>query len=173
MEMAERWRRSYSDDAPVLSSTFPFAVVFYVLVQLAYDVFSSSPWRNAIPGIAFWFLVVLAAWWTVAPFLDARRHAEAALSEPPVRFVFSPEGVEMIRLDVSMQIAWPGIRRVEETWFSFLIYPRQSSPYATAPDGCLIQVLPLMKLYFTLPRHADAADLRLFRALVGKHVPPK
>ena len=53
MEMAERWRRSYSGDAPVLSSTFPFAVVFYVLVRLAYDVFSSSPWRNAIPGIAF------------------------------------------------------------------------------------------------------------------------
>jgi len=79
----------------------------------------------------------------------------------------------MIRLDVSMQIAWPGIRRVEETWFSFLIYPRQSSLYATAPDDRLIQVLPLMKLYFTLPRHADAADLRLFRALVGKHVPPK
>ena len=172
MEMAERWRRSYSADAPVLSSTFPFVLLFFLLVLAADDVLSSSPWRNAIPGIAFWFLVVLAAWWTVTPFLEARRHAEAALSEPPVRFVFSPEGIEMIRLDVSMQIAWPGIRRVKETWFSLLVYPRQSSPYATAPDGRLIQVLPWMKLYFTLPRHcfADAADLRLFHTLVRKHV---
>jgi hypothetical protein len=172
MEMAERWRRSYSADAPVLSSTFPFAVVFFLLVLAANDVLSSGPWRNAIPGIAFWFLVALAAWWTVAPFLEARRHAEAALSEPPVRFAFSPEGVEIARLDVSVQIAWPGIRRVRETWFSFLIYPRQSSPYATAPDGRLIQVLPWMKLYFTLARHcfADAADLRLFRTLVRTHV---
>src|SRR3977135_1678339 len=77
MEMAERWRRSYSADAPVLSSTLPFAVVFFLLVLTADDVLSSSPWRNAIPGIAFWFLVVLAAWWTVTPFLEARRHAEA------------------------------------------------------------------------------------------------
>jgi hypothetical protein len=71
-----------------------------------------------------------------------------------------------------MHIAWPGIRRLKETWFSFLIYPRQGSPYATAPDGRLIQVLTWMKLYFTLPRHcfADAADLRLFHKLIRKYV---
>ncbi len=128
MAMAERWRRSYSADAPVLSSTFPLAVVLYLLIQLAYDIFSSSPWRNFVPGVAFWILVAWVVWWAVAPLLQARRQAEAVPSEPPVRFVFSPAGVEMIRLDVSMQIAWPGIRRVKETWFSFLIYPRQSSP---------------------------------------------
>jgi hypothetical protein len=78
----------------------------------------------------------------------------------------------MIRPDVSMQIAWPGIRRVKETWIPFLIYPRQSSPCAAAADGRLIQVLPWMKLYFALPLHcfADTADLRLFRTLIRNHV---
>jgi len=172
MAMAERWRRSHSADAPVLSSTFPLAVVLYLLIQLAYDIFSSSPWRDFVPGVAFWFLVAWVVWWAVAPLLQARRQAEAVLSEPPVRFVFSPAGVEMIRLDVSMQIAWPGIRRVKETWFSFLIYPRQSSQCAAAPDGSLIQVLPWMRLYFALPLHcfADIADLRLFRTLIRNHV---
>ena len=87
MAMAERWRRSHSADAPVLSSTFPLAVVLYLLIQLAYDIFSSSPWRDFVPGVAFWFLVAWVVWWAVAPLLQARRQAEAVLSEPPVRAV--------------------------------------------------------------------------------------
>jgi hypothetical protein len=172
LEMAERWRRSHSGDAQVLSSAFPIAIVLCVLLQLVLDISLSTAWRSLIPGVAFWLLVAWAAWWAVARFLQAHRQAEAAVSEPSVRFVFFPEGVEMTRLDVSMQIAWPGIRRVRETWFSFLIYPRQSSPYATAPDGRLIRVLPWIKFYFTLPRHcfADQADLRLIRKLIRKHV---
>src|SRR2546430_7065952 len=75
----------------------------------------AAPWRNFAPGVAFWFRVAWVVWWAVAPLLQARRQAEAVLSEPPVRFVFSPAGVEMIRLDVSMQIAWPGIRSEEHT----------------------------------------------------------
>jgi hypothetical protein len=172
MEMAERWRRSHSADAPVIASTLPLAVLLYLFIDIVYVSFAPGAWKDAIVPGTMWLLILWAAWWAVAPFLQAHRQAEAALCEPPVRFVFSPEGVEMIRLDVSMQIAWPGIRRVKETWFSFLIYPRQSSPYATASDGRLIQVLPWMKLYFTIPRHcfADAADLRLFRSLIRKHV---
>ena len=175
MEMAERWRRSHSADAPLFSSAFPVAVVLWLLVQLAYALLYSTAWRASVAVVAFWFLVLWAIWWTVAPFLEARRAAEAALSDSPPRFVFTPEGVEMIHLDVSMKIAWPGIRRVRETSFSFLIYPRQPSPYSTTPDGRLVQILPWMKLYFTLPIHcfADAADLRLFRAMLRTHVTPE
>jgi hypothetical protein len=173
MDMAERWRRSHSADAPVITSTLPLAVVaFYLLLDILYVVFPPGAGKDAVLPGALWLLVLWGIWGAVAPFLQARRMAEAAVSEPPVRFVFAPEGVEMVRLDVSMQIAWPGVRRVRETCFSFLIYPHQSSPYTTAPDGRLIQVLPWMKLYFTLPRHcfADQADLRLFRTLIRKHV---
>ncbi len=172
MEMAERWRRSHSADAPVIASTFPLAVVLYFLLDIFYMSLTPAGWKNAVLPGTMWLLILWGIWWALAPYFEARRQAEAALSEPPVRFVFSPECVEMIRLDVSMQIAWPGIRRVKETWFSFLIYPRQSSPYATAPDGRLIQVLPSMKLYFTVPLHcfADATDLRLVRSLIRKHV---
>ena len=172
MEMAERWRRSHSADAPVVTSTFPLAIVLYLLLELFYVALAPGAWRSAILPGTLWLVLLWTLWWAGAPIFAARRQAVAALSEPPVRFVFSSEGVEMIRLDVSMQIAWPGIRRVKETWFSFLIYPRQSSPYATAPGGRLIQVLPWMKLYFTVPLHcfADAADLRLVRALIRKHV---
>lgn len=172
MEMAERWRRSHSADAPVAVSTFPLAVILYLLLELFYVAMAPGAWKGALlPGV-LWLLFLWAVWWLVAPILRARRQADAASSELPVRFIFSPDGVEMIRLDVSMKIAWPGIRRVKETWFSFLIYPRQSTPYATAPDGRLIQVLPWMKLYFTVPLHcfADAADLRLFRSLIRKNV---
>ena len=98
--------------------------------------------------IAFWFRVAWVVWWAVAPLLQARRQAEAVLSEPPVRFVFSPAGVEMIRLDVSMQIAWPGIRRVKETWFSFLIYPRQSSPLRRRPGRPLDSSAPVDETLF-------------------------
>ena len=111
-------------------------------------------------------------WWAVAPLLQARRQAEAVLSEPPVRFVFSPAGVEMIRLDVSMQIAWPGIRRVKETWFSFLLYPRQSSPLRRRPRRPLDSSAPLDETLFcaSLHRFADTADLRLFRTLIRDHL---
>jgi len=151
MEMAERWRRCHSADSPVISSAFSIAIVLYVLLQLVFDIIFSTAWRRMVPSLAVWLLVLWAAWWAVAPFLEARRQAEAAVSETPVRFIFSPEGVEIVRFEVSMHIAWPGIRRVKETRFSFLIYPRQGSPYATAPDGRLIQVLPWMKLHFTFP----------------------
>jgi hypothetical protein len=172
MELAERWRRSHSADAPVIASTFPFAVILYLLLDIFYVAFAPGAWKDTILVAALWLLVLWGAWWAVAPFLKARRQAEAAVAELPVRFVFSPEGIEITRLDVSMRIAWPGIRRAKETWFSFQIYPRQASPYITAPDGRLIQVLPWMKLYFTLPRHcfADQADLRRFRTLIRKHV---
>jgi hypothetical protein len=176
MEVRERWQRSYSADSSVVASTFfLLAAGLYLLVDVLYFALAPTPWMDAVLIGAFWLLVLWGAWWAVAPILKARRHAEAALSEPLVRFVFSPEGVEIVRQDVSMRIAWPGIRRVRETWFSFLIYPRLSSPYVTSPDGRLIQVLPWMKLYFTLPRHCfvDAADLRLFRTLVRKHVTVK
>jgi|SRR2546421_1625349 len=108
----------------------------------------AAPWRNFAPGVAFWFRVAWVVWWAVAPLLQARRQAEAVLSEPPVRFVFSPAGVEMIRLDVSMQIAWPGIRRVKETWFSFLIYPRQSSPLRRRPRRPLDSSAPVDETLF-------------------------
>jgi hypothetical protein len=172
MEMAERWRRNHSADAPVVVSPFPLAVVLYLLLEFFYAALAPGAWRGALFPGALSLLFLWAVWWAVAPILQARRQAEAALSESPVRLVFSPDGVEMIRLDVSMKIAWPGIRRLKETWFSILIYPCQSSPYATGPDGRLVQVLPWMKLYFTVPLHcfADAADLRLFRDLIRKHV---
>lgn len=175
MEMAERWRRSHSADAPVISSSFPFAVLLYLLVNIVYISFARGAWKETVPDVALWLLIVWGAWWVVSPFFEARRAAEASLSEPPVRFVFSPEGFEMTRRDVSVQIAWPGIRRVKETWFSFLIYPRQPSPFSTTPDGRLIQVLPWMKQYFVLPIHcfADPADLRLFRSLIRKRTLPE
>jgi hypothetical protein len=172
MDMAERWRTSHSADAPVIKSIFPLAAVLYLLLNIFYVAIAPGAWKDAVLPGALWLLVLWGVLRGVAPFLAARRVAEAAASEPPVRFVFSPLGVEIVRLDVSVHIAWPGFRRVRETWFSFLIYPRQSPPYTTAPDGRLIQVLPWMKLYFTLPRHcfADQADLRLFRTLIRRHV---
>jgi hypothetical protein len=175
MEIAESWRRSHSADATVIANTFPFAVVLYLLLDIFYVAFAPRAWKDTIVTAALWLLILWGAWWIATPFLKAFRQAESAQLRPPVRFVSSPEGVEIIRPDFSMQIAWPGIRRVRETWFSFLIYPRQPSPYKTTPDGRLIQVLPWMKLYFTIPRHcfADQADLRLFRTLMRKHVTVK
>lgn len=171
MEFAENWRRSHSADAPVIRSTFPFAVVLYLLLNIYYAFSAPVAGKDTILIAAFWLVILWVAWWIATPFLQALRQAEPAQFGSPVRFVFSPEGVEIIRQDYSMQIAWPGIRRVRETRFSFLLYPRQPSPYKTTPDGQLIQVLPWMKLYFTLPLHcfADPADLRLFRALIRKH----
>ena len=170
--MADRWRRNHSADASLFSSGFPYAIGFFVLVYLLYGISFSTAWRDFVPGFAILIPILWGVWWAAEPLLEARRQAQAALLQPPVQFVFSPDGVEMRRLDVSMQIAWAGIRRVRETRSSLLIYPRGSSPYVAAPDGTLIQVLPWMKLYFTVPVHcfADAADLRLVRALLRKHV---
>jgi len=172
MEMADRWRRNHSADAPILSAGFPIAIGFVVTLYVMYGIFFSTPLRSFIPSFALAMPILWGAWWAIEPMLVARQQAEAALTQTPVQFVFSPDGVEMRRLDVSMQIAWPGIRRVRETWSSILIYPRQSSPFVTSPDGTLVQVLPWMKLYFTVPLHCfgDAADLRLVRTLLRKHV---
>jgi len=125
IEMAEPWRRSHSADAPVIAPTLSFGVILYVVVYMVYVAFASLAWRDAILTAGMWIFILWAVWRVLAPFLQARRQAESAIPEPPLRFVFSSAGVEMKHLDLSMQIAWPGIRRVQETWFSFLLYPRQ------------------------------------------------
>ncbi|HUC52818.1 MAG TPA: hypothetical protein VMR90_02150 [Candidatus Cybelea sp.] len=110
----------------MIAPTLSFGVILYVVVYMVYVAFASLAWRDAILTAGMWIFILWAVWRVLAPFLQARRQAESAIPEPPLRFVFSSAGVEMKHLDLSMQIAWPGIRRVQETWFSFLLYPRQS-----------------------------------------------
>src|ERR1700674_5767734 len=88
MELAERWRRSHSADAPVIASTFPFAVILYLLLDISYVAFAPGAWKDTILVAALWLPVLWGAWWAVAPFLKARRQPEAAVAELPVRFVF-------------------------------------------------------------------------------------
>jgi hypothetical protein len=173
MNMVERWKRSQSADAPVISSSFPVALILYIIVQIFFDLVLTASWKIVVLDITLWGLILWGAWLLLAPYLEARREVIAERGTPPVRFVFSPEGVEIIRLDVSIQIVWAGIRRVRETWFSFLIYPRQQSPYISTADGRLVQVLPWMKLYFTIPKRCfrDASDERLFRSLLRQRLP--
>jgi hypothetical protein len=58
MEMAESWWRSHSADAPVIRSTFPFAVVLYLLLDIFYVAFAPSAWKDTILSAAFWLLIL-------------------------------------------------------------------------------------------------------------------
>lgn len=57
MELAERWRRSHSADAPVIASTFPFAVILYLLLDIFYVAFAPGAWKDTILVAALWLLV--------------------------------------------------------------------------------------------------------------------
>jgi YcxB-like protein len=171
-EFAERWRRSHSADASIARALAPWLLLLYVIAESVHQLILPSFLHSTVITLGFWFLVGWLLWWLTHPYLDARNQMQASSLAPPIRYAFSAEGFEVLRMDYSLKIAWGGVRKVRETPFSFLIYPTQQSPYSKTPEGDLVQVLPLMKQFFTLPKHCFAreADAAAFRQLARRHV---
>ena len=171
-EFAERWRRDHSADASLSRALAPWLLLLYVFAESVHQLVMPSQIRSTFITLGFWLLVGWLIWWLVQPHVEARKQIQASRSEPPIRYAFSAEGFEVLRFEFSLKIAWGGVRRVRETRFSFLVYPVQQSPFSKTEEGQLVQVLPLMKRFFTIPKHCFAreSEITAFRQLVRRNV---
>lgn len=174
--VAERWHRRRSADASIANAIAPWIVLLYLIAESINQWMMPKESRNWILNLGLWVCGGWLLWWwakwLVNPLLEAVKQERLARSEPLIRYEFSAAGMKVLRLDHFLEIAWPGIRRVRETLFSFLIYPHEQSPWTKTPDGHLIQTLPLMKTFLTVPKHCfpnDTARVE-FRNLARCHV---